>query len=576
MLRKRIPGARIGFFLHIPFPSTDVFRTLPWREPILEGLLGADLVGFHTYTYQRHFATSLLRILGLEAQADSVICDGRPVHLGVYPMGIDAQEFARVAADPQVQDEARAHRDQSRGAQIILGVDRLDYTKGIPRRLLAFERLIERDPSVREKVKLVQVAVPSRTNVPEYAVFRRKVDEEVGRINGAFGTVSWSPIQYMFRSLSQRHLVALYRAADVMLVTPLRDGMNLVAKEFVASRVDEDGVLILSEFAGASAELGDALLVNAYDIEQVWRAMKLALAMPNSERQQRMRGLRKRVLSFDVHTWVGRFLGDLSACAPADQPREASGGVAALTMRLVQLARNDAELTILLDYDGTLVRFARDPSLAVPDEELRALLAALAARPRTRVHLVSGRAREPLVEWFGRLNIGLHAEHGFWSRADPRSDWMAAAEMPGEWKAKARSILDAFSDRTPGAFVEEKTASLAWHYRSADPEFGALQGKELRLHLATAFANAPVEVTVGEKVVEVRPHGVSKAAVVRLALAAASGGTVIAVGDDRSDEEMFAAVPEDAITVHVGRGASIAKFRVPDPDAARAVLRALL
>jgi trehalose 6-phosphate synthase/phosphatase len=380
----------------------------------------------------------------------------------------------------------------------------------------------------------------------------------------------------MFRSLSQRHLVALYRACDVMLITPLRDGMNLVAKEFVASRVDDDGVLLLSEFAGASAELGDALLVNAYDIEQTSRAMKQALTMPKSERQQRMRGLRKRVMSFDVHSWVARFLGDLGSPVSAEHPREAAGGVAALTMRLVQLAQAGAELTLLLDYDGTLVPFARDPALAVPDEELRTLLQALASRPKTRVHLVSGRPREPLVEWFGGLNVGLHAEHGFWSRADARSDWVAAAEMPGEWKGKARSILDAFSDRTPGAFVEEKTASLTWHYRSADPEFGALQAKELRLHLATVFANAPVEVIVGEKVIEVRPHGVSKGAVARLALAAGSAGVTIAVGDDGSDEEMFTALPEDAITVHVGRAASVAKFRVPDPYAARAVLRALL
>ncbi len=578
MLRRRLPDARIGFFLHIPFPSTDVFRTLPWRNAILEGLLGADLVGFHTYTYQRHFATALLRVLGIEAQVDSVVYDGREVRLGVYPMGVDAAQFGRVASDPQVLDEVRAIREQASGARIILGVDRLDYTKGIPRRLLAMERLLERDASQRGQVRLVQIAVPSRTSVPQYAEFRRRVDEEVGRINGTFGTVSWSPIQYIYRSISPRHLVALYRAADVMLVTPLRDGMNLVAKEFVASRNDDDGVLVLSEFAGAAAELGDAMLVNPYDIDQVAHSIKVALQMPKTERQARMRGLRKRVLTYTVHTWAERFIDDLALPQGAEHaPREVSGGIANLTMRLVQSTQKAERLVLLLDYDGTLVPFARAPDLAVPDEELLSLIQALSQRPKTRVHLVSGRTRESLDQWFGKYSIGLHAEHGFWSRVDARAGWLAAAEPPGEWKAKAKSILDAFADRTPGALVEEKTASLAWHYRLADLEFGLLQAKELRLHLANAFANAPVEVLVGDKVVEVRSHGINKAVVVRLALAEVPAGSVIlAMGDDRTDEEMFAALPEDALTVHVGRGASRARYRVPSPEAARAVLRGLL
>jgi trehalose 6-phosphate synthase/phosphatase len=577
MLRKRIPEARIGFFLHIPFPSTDVFRTLAGRDEILEGLLGADLVGFHTYTYQRHFATSLLRVLGIEAQVDSVVYDGREVKLGVYPMGIDAVDFERLAADPQVTDEACAIRAQMNGARVVLGVDRLDYTKGIPRRLLAMERLLEREPGLRGTMRLVQIAVPSRMNVQRYAEFRRLVDEEVGRINGVFGTVSWTPIQYLFRSISQRHLVALYLAADVMLVTPLRDGMNLVSKEFVASRRDEDGVLVLSEFAGAAAELGDAILVNPYDLEQVAHAVKAALAMPKTERAARMRGLRKRVLSYDVHAWVHRFLEDLASQPSGPPAREVSGGVASLTMRLMHIVQRGEPLVVLLDYDGTVVPFARMPYLAQPDDELIALLRALAARPLTRVHVVSGRGRESLEDWFGKLPIGLHAEHGFWSRPDLRSAWTAAGEMPGEWKGKARALLESFADRTPGAFVEEKTASIAWHYRLADAEFGALQAKELRLHLANAFANSPVEVLVGEKVVEVRPHGVNKGHVVRLALADAPlASAALLMGDDRTDEEMFAAAPDEAITVHVGRGASRARFRLPNPTAARAVLRALL
>ena len=577
MLRKRLPDAKIGFFLHIPFPSVEILRTLPARNAILEGLLGADLVGFHTFAYERHFANSLLRLLGIEAQVDRVVFDGREVRLGVFPMGIDAAAFQQLSADPAVISEGLAIREQGRGTRLLLGIDRLDYTKGIPRRLLAIERLFEREPHLRGQVRFIQVAVPSRTSVVAYSDFRAKVDETVGRINGTFGSVQWTPIQYIHRSISQRHMVALYRAADVMLVTPIRDGMNLVAKEFVAARDDEDGVLLLSEFAGAAAEMGEAMLVNPYDIDQVASTIKQALLMPESERRQRMRGLRKRVFAYDVHAWVDQFLTELGKNPPLLCPRPGvAEGLSSLIMKLLPVAQRASELVILLDYDGTLVPFARAPALARPDPELLVLLGALARRPRTRVHLTSGRSRESLEEWFGGVPIGLHAEHGFWSRSDPKGAWIAMGEPPGEWRERARHILDEFATRTPGAIVEQKTASLAWHYRMADAEFGALQAKELRLHLANALSNAPAEVLLGDKVVEVRPHGIHKGVIVRMAMSEApADATFVAMGDDRTDEDMFAALPDDAFTVHVGRGESRARYRLPDSSAARAVLQAL-
>jgi trehalose 6-phosphate synthase/phosphatase len=577
MLRKRLPEAKIGFFLHIPFPATEIFRTLPWRAHILEGLLGADLIGFHTFAYSRHFATALLRVLGIEALIDRVPYDGREVRIGVFPMGIDAATFRALAAEEGVVDEARTIRAQGGETKLLLGIDRLDYTKGIPRRLLGIERLFERDPQLRGRVRFVQLAVPSRTSVEAYSEFRREVDELVGRINGAFGTVAWSPIQYMYRAISQRHLVALYRAADVMLVTPLRDGMNLVAKEFVASREDEDGVLVLSEFAGAAAELGDALLVNPYDVEQMAQTLKQSLAMPAEERQVRMRGLRRRVLAYDVHKWAENFLEELKEAPPPPANRETGDGITKLMVRLVSHAQRDAPLLVLLDYDGTLVRHANLPQLVRPDEELMAILRTLSSRPHTRLHIVSGRTREWLEQAFGSLPVALHAEHGFWSRPDPKRAWTSAGKASTEWMAKAKRTLEEFAASTPGAFVEEKSATLAWHYRMADAEFGALQAKELRLHLSNAFSNAPVEVLVGDKVIELRPQGVNKSLIVKLAVAEiGAGATILAMGNDATDEDMFAALPEDAFTVHVGRGASRARYRVPNPQAARAVLGALV
>ena len=320
LLRERLPQARIGFFLHIPFPSDELFATLPPREALLRGLLGADLVGFHTSGYASHFAASVRRVLGLPATDEGVEVDGRAVRIGVFPMGVDAAALGARAQAPAVDAEVAALLASSGGdddVALFVGVDRLDYTKGIPRRLLAFEQLLLRHPELRGRVRLVQVAVPSRTAVRAYQRFRHDVDALVGRINGAFATPRWTPVHYLYRSVPETQLLALYRAARVMLVTPVRDGMNLVAKEFVAARADEDGVLVLSEFVGAAAELGDALRVNPYDVDGQAETYYQALTMPPEERRARMRALRARVHSYDVHAWADSFLAALDDVRPA-------------------------------------------------------------------------------------------------------------------------------------------------------------------------------------------------------------------------------------------------------------------
>ncbi len=572
MLREKLPDAKIGFFLHIPFPSSEIFRILPGREEVLRGLLGADVVGFHTIAYARHFATSLLRILGIQTDVDRVSYRGRQVRLGAFPMGIDAQAFSAMADQPEVDALANDLRRQAEGHCILLGVDRLDYTKGIPRRLLAVERLLEREPSLRGKLRFIQVAVPSRTKVDAYEQFRQQVDELVGRINGAYGTLSSTPIHYLYQSFDAKQLTAMYKAADVMLVTALRDGMNLVAKEFVASRTDEDGVLVLSELAGAAAELGEAVTVNPYDVDQMADAIWQALQMSHEERALRMRALRQRVSERDVHQWAKTFINTLKRAEPA----------AAEVLKLssadelgdvVRRIREAPKRVLMLDYDGTMVSFVGLPELAVPGDQLRDLLQRLAGLPGMTVHVVSGRKREQLAKWLGDLPVGLHAEHGLWSCPGPGREWVMAREVPTEWKDQLRPILAQFVEMVPGSFIEEKTASLAWHYRMAEPEFGALQAKELNLHLSQVFANVPVELLPGDKVLEVRPYGINKAMVAEEVLAKeGEGALAVAFGDDRTDEDLFAAIPEDGITVHVGAKASIARYRVPDVAAVRRLL----
>lgn len=317
LLRQRLPEARIGFFLHIPFPSAEVFRILPWRRELLNGMLGADLVGFHTAAYMRHFADALRDIVGVPGDGERARVGDRFVSFGCFPMGVDAKQFADLAHDDGVRAEVEAIRSDAGGRQIVLGVDRLDYTKGIPRRLEAIDRLLKRQPDLCDTMRYIQVAVPSRGEVDSYQRFKRQVEESIGRINGARSTIRSTPVHYVHRSVSMRQLVALYCAADVMLVTPLRDGMNLVAKEFVASRINHDGVLILSEFAGAAAEMGAALLVNPYDVDAVGESIRLALSMPPEDRHARMQALRHRVLEYDIHGWARAFLDGLAAAPHA-------------------------------------------------------------------------------------------------------------------------------------------------------------------------------------------------------------------------------------------------------------------
>ncbi|APR83222.1 Alpha,alpha-trehalose-phosphate synthase [Minicystis rosea] len=574
-LRRRIPNARIGFFLHIPFPAPEVFRTLPWREKLLRGLLGADVIGFHTASYRYHFVHAAAWLVGVEPEIDVVSYDGRQVRLGVYPISVDTQELDRLASTPEVRAEAQRIREQAPGGRVVLGVDRLDYTKGLPRRLAAIESFLESEPELRNQVRFVQLAVPTRENVEAYEQIRKEVHETVGRINGRYGSVDAVPIHFLYRSVPIDELVALYAAADVMLVTPLRDGMNLVAKEYVATRTDDTGVLVLSELTGAASELVEALPVNPYDVEGVAAAIKQALTMPETEQRLRMHALRRRVTEHDVHRWARSFIADLEQETATPEARSAIRP-GAPPLDVAQRAREAPRLVMILDYDGTLVPIAALPELAEPDAEVLDLLRDLAARPSTRVHLASGRRQEDLERWFGALPIDLHAEHGFTSR-DPEGIWTTVPLPAPDWLPEVRAIFDGITARTPGSFVEDKQQSLAWHYRVADFELARERLREIATPLSEPIRAHDLEILRGSKVIEVRPRGLNKGLVVARALSRTPEGTaVVAIGDDRTDEDLFAALPPSALAIHVGGGVSRAVYRLPDPVAVRRWLRSFL
>ena len=577
LVRRRLPEALIGFFLHIPFPAADVFRILPWREALLRGLLAADVVGFHTADYAQHFRYAATQLVGAVEQGDELSFEDRCVRVGAYPIGIDASRLAARATEPDVAALAEEWRRRVHDHRIVLGVDRLDYTKGIPRRLLAIERLFEQWPDWRERLQFVQLAVPTRERGDEYVAFRREVHELVGRINGRFGTPGWTPIHFVHRSVNPTELSALYRVADVMLVTPLRDGMNLVAKEYCASRVDERGALVLSEMAGAAAELREALLVNPYDVHGVAAAIRRGLMMSPAEQEVRMRALRATVAGNDIDGWADRFLGDLARVPPQPGgPIAVDAATTPLSDALVGLRAAPRRL-LLLDYDGTLVPFAALPDLAFPDDELRTLLASLAGDPSCSVHVLSGRGRASLDAWLGDLPIGLHAEHGFWARW-PGEDWSSAPLPATEALAEVEAMMVELVRRTPGTFVERKDASRVWHYRMAEPLLAVRRLDELRRRMVAVIPPG-LEILEGAKVLEVRGQGVNKGAAARHIverMAAPDGNlAVLAIGDDRTDEELFAALGSEAITIRVGPGVTCARHRVEGPHDVRALLRGL-
>ncbi|HVV44468.1 MAG TPA: bifunctional alpha,alpha-trehalose-phosphate synthase (UDP-forming)/trehalose-phosphatase, partial [Bryobacteraceae bacterium] len=575
MLRQALPEAAIGFFLHIPFPSPEVFRVLPEREEILEGLMGADFVAFQTYSHLQNFRSSLRRVLGTESRLDEVESGGRTVRLDALPIGIAPEEFTKVLSKAEGRRRQQELRDRYRDRQLLLAVDRMDYTKGIPQRLRSFRRLLERNPELHGKVVLLQVAVPSRERIQTFETLRRQVNELVGEINGQFATPSWTPVVYIRRGISRSELVALYSVADVAWVSPLRDGMNLVAKEYVACKKDADGVLILSEFAGAAEEMGEALQVNPNDEERTAMAVETALKLDPAERRRRMTALRERVQSNNVFAWSETFLKSLESAA-ADRGDSASDRPApADTAAILSAYRAAQNRLLLLDYDGTLVGFHNRPEDAVPSPGLVEVLASLAADPRNAVMIISGRTRADLERWVGGVRgLWIAAEHGALLRRAGSDVWEPLrAEDPRPMLERVRPVLQHFVERTPGSFIEDKEFSLVWHYRQSESRFSDWLGQELVAMLEDMLAETELRAIRGKKIVEVRPGWLHKGSVARRFVELAGAAEFqLAAGDDRTDEDMFESLDGKAWTVHVGGGRSRARFAVQAPESVIALL----
>jgi trehalose 6-phosphate synthase/phosphatase len=571
LLRERMPKATIGFFLHIPFPSSEIFRLLPWRDQILEGLLGADLIGFHTFDYTRHFLHSVHRLLGYEADMGQITVMDRVVKADTFPMGINYEQYSSVDQDPKAQGERKRLHRKLADFRVILSVDRLDYTKGIPQRLQAFSAFLDRNPRFRGKVILVLLVVPSRTRVEQYMRLKRQLDGLVGEINGKHGTIGWMPVWYLYRTLPFHSLAALYNLSDVALVTPLRDGMNLVAKEYMAAKTDGKGVLILSETAGAAYELGEAIIVNANNQDEIARALVEALEMPEQEQIERNRIMQKRLRRYDVVRWANEFMDRTLYTKRLQQEMKEKALSHEMQRKLVSDFRASGSALLLLDYDGTLVPFSPKPAKAIPGVKLRKLLQKYAREPGKEVVLISGRDKDTMERWFGDLDVGLVAEHGVWVK-EKAGEWEAIDALESDWKEEVYSILETWVDRTPGSFVEEKEFSLAWHYRKADSNLGELRARELTKNLTSIAANLNLQVLEGSKVLEVKNSDIDKGRAALRWISRQGWDFILALGGDWTDEDTFKVLPPTAWSIKVGSGASAARFSVGCPSEATSLL----
>jgi len=576
------PEVTIGFFLHIPFPSYEIFRTFPWREELLTGMLGADLIGFHTYDYERHFLSSVKRILRLDVNFNEITYHDRIVKVDSFPMGIDYNKFHDAALEhdnpnteiSELQKRIDTHLNEDGDKKLILSIDRLDYTKGIPNRIRAFEYFLNKHPEYKEKVRLVMLAVPSRSGVPQYQLLKKETDELVGRINGEFSTVSWTPIWYFYRSLPFENLIDLYTSSDIALITPVRDGMNLVAKEYVATRTKQDGVLILSEMAGAAKEMNEALLINPNSFEDFASALKKALTMPLEEQNNRMKILQKRLKRYDVEKWADEFFKTLEATNKLQDVVVSKKINESVQKDIVKAYQKAKKRLVLLDYDGTLVGFKDNPQDAKPDEELYGLLDQFENQNNTKLCLISGRDKATFENWYGNKSYDLITDHGVWMRE--RSQWTPLEILKTEWMTNIKPILETFVDRTPGTFIEEKEYSLAWHYRTADPELAQIRTMELNTVLTSMVANNELSVLQGNKVIEIKSSNVNKGRATTQLLMKEDYDFILIMGDDWTDEYMFEAAPDLATTIKIGYVKTKAKYQIKDPEKVRALLKQLV
>ena len=566
MIKDKFPKSKIGFFLHIPFPSYEIYRLLnkSWREKLLQGALGADLLGFHTNDYTQHFLTTVTRILGYDNTLRKIFTPERIIKADAFPVGIDYDKYQNAVNDPAVIDEINIISDLIKHRKLVFSLDRLDYTKGLMHKLNGLELFLEQHPEWRGKVIFNMIVIPSRDAIPRYKKMKKEIDSNVGRINGKFGELDWFPIVYQYKSIKFNELVALYSYSHCVLITPLRDGMNLVAKEFVACQSKNFGVLILSEFAGAVAELGEAIIINPTDPSEVSDAILKALEMPLEDRIERIERMKIRLKNYNVFAWTEDFLNQLQLIKQEQEILEVKIMNSETLNHIIQQYKKSEKRLILLDYDGTLIPFSKHPALAMPDNRVIDQLTKLTDDYRNTVVIISGRDKTFLEKNFGNINLSLVAEHGAFMKQNGNGWVTLDKEIERKtWKHQVNQILQKYTARCYGSFIEEKETAIVWHYRNAEPDFAFVRAKELIEELKEfLFQHKKLQFLEGNKIIEIKKNVFNKGTSANLFLKNGEFDFILAIGDDHTDEELFKILPKDAYSVKVGLVQSIAKYNL--------------
>jgi len=565
LIRSARAHAKIGFFLHTTFPSYELFRILPERIEVLEGLLGADLIGFQTYDYARHFKSTIRHLFGIETAHNTIEYKNRQINVDVYPIGIDYKKYADAVGGMSKPQESLMNQ-LGRGMKVLLSFDRADYTKGIPERLDGYEYFLKNNPKYHKKVVMLLVIAPSRTDVDAYKRLKEEIDLRVSRINGAYSTIDWSPISYIYRDIDFEEVISIYAGSDIMLITPLRDGMNLMAKEFVATKQKGKGVLILSERAGAASELTDSILVNPSDKNMIAEAIERAITMPLAEQKSRLQKMQGRISVYTIHKWAQDFLRDLKlqGSQDTDSATYLSATVKADVCKKFSGAR---KRLIILDYDGTLQEFVASPHPddAQPSEHVMNVIKKLATNKQNKVVIVSGRPKKALTTWFQGVDVDLLAEHGGWSR---RTDTWTQQELPAPtWKKIFEPIMKDYVERAPGAVLEVKDFALVWHYRNVTHERAFSRKQELMNDLKHALDDSSdssnsIGIYEGNKIVEMKPKVLNKGYALTHLINEDTYDFITILGDDYTDEDMFKVAPLDSVTIKIGTGQTDATYRL--------------
>lgn len=575
-LRRRFNRVKMGFFLHSPFPSSEIYRTLPVREEILKALLNSDIIGFHTFDYARHFLSCCSRMLGLEYQSKRGYLGleyyGRTISIKIMPVGIHMGRIESVMRMSDEECKARELKQQFEGKTILLGIDDMDIFKGINLKILAMEQMLKQHPKWQGRAVLVQIVNPARGKGIHVDEIHSEIEESCSRINRVFGRPGYEPIVFIDRSVPITEKVAYYSLAECVIVTAVRDGMNLTPYEYIVCRQGISGpesssnanspkksMLVISEFIGCSPSLSGAIRVNPWNVEATAEAMNEAISMSDGEKQLRHEKHYRYVSTHDVAYWSRSFLQDMErACT--DLLRKRCWGIGlSFGFRVVALDPNFKKLSIdamvsaykraksraiLLDYDGTVM--PQNSINKSPSKEVISLLESLCADPKNVVFIVSGRGRDSLSEWFTPCKkLGIAAEHGYFLRWSQDGEWETCGNCSDfGWMQIAEPVMKLYTEATDGSSIERKESALVWQYRDADLGFGSSQAKEMLDHLESVLANEPVAAKSGQFIVEVKPQDVSKGLVADKIFSSMTESDkqadfVLCVGDDRSDEDMF-------------------------------------